>query len=53
MNYESVNYPDEFIANPEFGANDRAAWIKLTASEDGSFSVTNGRTGWTQQYPKK
>ena len=50
LNYESVNFPDAFIANLEFGDNDHAAWIKLSASEDGSFSVTNGRTGWSQRY---
>jgi beta-lactamase superfamily II metal-dependent hydrolase len=50
LNYESINFPDAFIANLEFGDNDHAAWIKLSASDDGSFSVTNGRTGWTQQY---
>ena len=44
------NYPDPFIANLEFGAGDRGHWIKLQASEDGSFSVTNGRTGWTKHY---
>jgi competence protein ComEC len=49
----SVNFPDAFIANLEFGANDRADWIKLQASEDGSFSVTNGRTGWTKRYDAK
>ncbi len=50
LNYDSVNYPDEFIANPEFGANDRGAWIKASANGDGSFSVTNGRTGWSRPY---
>ena len=46
----SDNFGDAFIANLEFGDNDRAAWIKLSASDDGSFSVTNGRTGWTRRY---
>jgi competence protein ComEC len=46
----AVNFPDAFIANLEFGAADRGDWIKLQASEDGSFSVTNGRTGWTKRY---
>lgn len=34
---------------------DAAAWIKLSASDDGRFSVTNGRTGWTRSYdiPRK
>ena len=53
LNYESVNYPDEFIANLEFGDNDHGAWIKVSASDDGSFSVTNGRTGWTRPYGRK
>jgi competence protein ComEC len=46
----SENFPDAFIANLEFGKPDQGAWIKLSASEDGIFSVTNGRTGWTERY---
>jgi len=30
-----------------------AAWIKLSASEDGSFSITNGRTGWIKNYERR
>jgi beta-lactamase superfamily II metal-dependent hydrolase len=50
--YQNVdnNSPDAFIANLDVDDNDGAAWIKLSASEDGSFSVANGRTGWTQVY---
>ena len=33
-----------------FNEGDGAAWLKLSASDDGSFSVTNGRTGWTRNY---
>ena len=40
------------------GVSDRIAnldgttghWIKISASEDGTFSVTNGRTGQTKTY---
>jgi len=46
----SDNFADTFIANLEFGAGDRAAWITLSASDDGSFSVTNGRTGDSRRY---
>ena len=46
----SENFPDTFIANLEFGAGDHGAWIKLSANDDGSFAVTNGRTGWTRRY---
>ena len=46
----SDNFPDTFIANLDFGASDGGAWIKLSASDDGSFAVTNGRTGSTRQY---
>jgi competence protein ComEC len=49
----SENFPDPFIANLEFGAPDRAAWLKLSARDTGSFSVTNGRTGVTKRYEKK
>ncbi len=44
------NVPDAFIANLDFGLRDQGAWLKLTAKDDGSFSVTNGRTGWTRVY---
>ena len=27
-----------------------SAWIKLSARDDGSFTVTNSRTGTTKQY---
>ena len=49
------DFPDAFIANVNEGAMDTAAWIKLSAKEDGSFRVTNGRTGWTRSYdvPRK
>ena len=43
------NVADEFIANltPQ---NCEAKWLKLSANEDGSFSITNTRTGETKQY---
>lgn len=44
------NFPDTFIANLDFGTNDRGAWIKLSATDSGTFSLTNGRTGWTRVY---
>jgi competence protein ComEC len=46
----SDNFPDTFIANLDFGQRDQGAWIKLSANDDGSFAVTNGRTGWTRRY---
>jgi competence protein ComEC len=42
------NPPEDFIANPD-GA-DKAHWIKLSASSDGSFSVTNSRNGFSKRY---
>ena len=41
------NYPDERIANLD---DTTAHWIKLSAKKDGSFTVTNGRTGATKSY---
>ena len=32
---------------------DERHWIKLTAKEDGSFVVANGRTGLTRSYAKR
>lgn len=44
------NMPDAQIANLDTSTN---AWIKLAAGRDGSFSVTNGRTGQVISYPKR
>ncbi len=50
INDGAENFPDPFIANLLFNDRDGAAWLKLSASDDGSFAVTNGRTGWTKNY---
>jgi beta-lactamase superfamily II metal-dependent hydrolase len=41
------NFADDRIANLD---ETTAHWIKLRASEDGSFVVTNGRTGQSKNY---
>lgn len=48
-NANAENFDEDRIANLE----DRTAhWLKLAASADGSFLVTNGRTGGTVRYRK-
>ncbi len=47
---DAANFPDEFIANLDDGPADAGAWIKVSAEESGSFTVTNGRTGLTRTY---
>lgn len=42
------NVADEFICS--LAQQDEACWIKVVASKDGSFSVTNSRNGHTQKY---
>jgi competence protein ComEC len=44
------NFAIERIANLD---ESTAHWIKLTASEDGSFRVLNGRTGLGKNYSKR
>lgn len=44
------NFAIERIANLD---ESTAQWIKLTASEDGSFRVLNGRTGLGKNYSKR
>jgi beta-lactamase superfamily II metal-dependent hydrolase len=45
------NSEDDFIANLDDPDQEcEGHWIKLTASEDGSFRVTNGRTGQSRTY---
>jgi competence protein ComEC len=41
------NFPDDRIANLD---ESTAHWIKVSAKDDGSFTVTNGRTGATRTY---
>jgi hypothetical protein len=45
------NSPEWLIANPK-GDGD-GAYLKVVASRDGDFSVTNPRTGKTKDYPRK
>jgi competence protein ComEC len=46
-NAGAKNFPDDRIANLD---GTTGHWIKVRASEDGTFSVTNGRTGQTKTY---
>ena len=47
---KEVNSSEQFIANFT-GARDGGHYIKLSARSDGSFTVTNGRNGFTKEYP--
>lgn len=44
------NFSDDRIANL---TNATAHWIKLSATADGSFTITNGRTGAVSRYPAR
>jgi competence protein ComEC len=44
------NFAADRVANPD---ESTAYWIKLTASEDGSFRVLNARTGLSKSYPPR
>ena len=44
------NMPDAQIANVDTSTT---AWLKLSARRDGSFTITNGRTGQVISYPKR
>jgi competence protein ComEC len=46
-NQGAVNVADDHIANLNTSS---AHWINVTAHEDGSFTVTNGRTGTSKAY---
>jgi L-ascorbate metabolism protein UlaG (beta-lactamase superfamily) len=45
-----ANFAEERIANLDDGG---AYWVKINASEDGSFRVTNARTGVTKSYASR
>jgi competence protein ComEC len=44
------NFAADHIANPD---ESTAYWIKLSAREDGSFTVQNARTGQSKSYPAR
>jgi hypothetical protein len=46
------NSPEDFCANVG-GRQQRTQYIKIAASTDGSFSVTNSRNSFTKQYPAR
>ncbi|HEY2907089.1 MAG TPA: MBL fold metallo-hydrolase [Vicinamibacterales bacterium] len=50
-NAGSVNSDDALLANVDKGQS--SYWIKVTALEDGSFTVTNARTKTTRSYRAK
>jgi beta-lactamase superfamily II metal-dependent hydrolase len=49
LNPGAENAPDERLANLD---ESTSAWIKVSASEDGAFTVTNGRTGYSKRYQR-
>jgi competence protein ComEC len=51
---KETNSPEQFIANMDaMPTNHPAHYIKLSARTDGSFTMTNERTGFTKEYPAK
>ena len=50
---ERDNAPEEFIANLDGAVGHVGHYIKLSARTDGSFIVTNGRNGFSKEYPAK
>lgn len=49
-NQGAENFGDDRIANLD---ETTGHWLKLSANDDGSFSVTNGRTGVSKSYPRQ
>ena len=49
---DAANAPDEFIANVDDGTVTSFGLV-LTASDDGSFRMTNPRTSFSRAYPKR
>ena len=43
------NSPEQFLAN--VNETDHGHYIKMSVRADGSFSITNERTGFTKEYP--
>ena len=47
---KSLNAPEQFIANSDHCKGD---WIRVTARQDGSFTVRNGRNQFEKSYPPR
>jgi beta-lactamase superfamily II metal-dependent hydrolase len=50
------NPPENFVANMKDGSGDEVdegKWIKVSASADGTFTVTNARNGFTKTYKRR
>jgi hypothetical protein len=45
------NAPDAFIANVDDASDGH--WLHLTAQDDGSFRIVNGRTGFSKSYGRR
>ncbi|SPE26765.1 Beta-lactamase domain protein (fragment) [Candidatus Sulfopaludibacter sp. SbA3] len=50
LNDKSHNSGESYIANLD--EHCEGSWIKLTAAQDGSFTVENSRTGYSKSYKK-
>jgi len=48
---ERDNSPEQFIANLDGAVGHVGHYIKFSARPDGSFTVTNSRTGFSKEYP--
>jgi hypothetical protein len=48
---KETNSPDQFIANLDGTPGHPGHYLKLSAKMDGSFAITNGRNGFTKEYP--
>jgi competence protein ComEC len=48
---KDMNSPEQFIATMESTPGHAGHYLKLSARMDGSFTVTNERTGYTKEYP--
>jgi competence protein ComEC len=44
------NTSEDMIANLEDSADCKGNWIKASIAKDGSFTITNGRNGFSKNY---
>jgi hypothetical protein len=49
---QELNPREQFVANM-YMVNDKGYYLKLSASPDGSFTMTNSRNGFTKHYPAR
>ena len=50
---QEYRVPERLVANLTDKHNGTAYWIKVSAQQDGSFTIVNSRNGFSKTYPAR